>query len=173
VKLKRKKPSISVLKQRRTKSEPRSRQGYDKDGLLYTATNVMDFINSEHPESILGDFHEFLFDDTNPECKLLLEHTATDEEIKSLLKDLKVLGKVDFRKLLKWRNRMTKYLNHLKGIDAKNNDKNLNNDQQKEEKQEKSFEMMTEEEKEKKKEDDAIRAEVRAIMEKKTKRRSK
>jgi len=109
------------------------------------------FINSEHPESILGDFHEFLLDDTNPECKLLLEHTATDEEIKSLLKDLKVLGKVDFRKLLKWRNRMTKYLNHLKGIDAKNNDKNLNNDQQKEEKQEKSFEMMTEEEKEKKK----------------------
>ena len=44
-----------------------------------------------------------LFDDR---AKKFLEHPDTDDEIKACFEDLKVLGKADFKQLLKWRFKM-------------------------------------------------------------------
>ncbi|ETO03876.1 hypothetical protein RFI_33526, partial [Reticulomyxa filosa] len=80
------------------------------------------FINwSDVPEAILGDFHQFDFDDKQ-ECKLCLSHKQTTEEIQCLLKDLRVLGKSDFRKLLRWRLKMKKFLEQVMPKDEKSQD---------------------------------------------------
>ena len=44
-----------------------------------------------------------IFDDR---AKKFLDHPDTDDEIKACFEDLKVLGKADFKQLLKWRFKM-------------------------------------------------------------------
>eukprot|EP00484_Ammonia_sp_Unknown_P029803 CAMPEP_0197051364 /NCGR_PEP_ID=MMETSP1384-20130603/26045_1 /TAXON_ID=29189 /ORGANISM="Ammonia sp." /LENGTH=946 /DNA_ID=CAMNT_0042483917 /DNA_START=24 /DNA_END=2864 /DNA_ORIENTATION=- len=111
--------AVSVMRQKKGRKQKPSRDGYDQEGgLLYKTTSIMDFLNSESPEIILGEWNAFVFDvEDKEESKLLREHTATDEEILALFADLRLLAKSDFRRLLKWRVKMKRHLGVLKKSD--------------------------------------------------------
>uniref|UniRef100_A0AAV1SZB6 Putative rRNA methyltransferase n=1 Tax=Peronospora matthiolae TaxID=2874970 RepID=A0AAV1SZB6_9STRA len=90
----------------------RHRQGYD-DTLGVTLTNecsVSQFIDDHDPIRLLTDTTSIKF---LPEDDVYREHRDTSDEIVTCLSDLKVLGKSDFKSLLKWRTRMLKYKEEL------------------------------------------------------------
>ena len=91
--------------------QKRSRDGYDTSlGMtLHNECSVANFIEADSPEylSILGQYSRMLFDER---AKKFLEHPDTDDEIKACFADLKVLGKSDFKHLLKWRFKMIRML---------------------------------------------------------------
>ncbi|KAH7107089.1 FtsJ-domain-containing protein [Auriculariales sp. MPI-PUGE-AT-0066] len=80
----------------------RQREGYeDGDYTLYKETGITDFIHAQDPIMTLGTVNRFTFKED--EEKEWLTMDATTPEIKSCCDDLKVLGKGDFKALLKWR----------------------------------------------------------------------
>ncbi|CAI5736107.1 unnamed protein product [Hyaloperonospora brassicae] len=90
----------------------RHRQGYDET-LGVTLTNecsVSQFIDDHDPIRLLTDTTSIKF---LPEDDVYREHKDTSNEIVTCLSDLKVLGKSDFKSLLKWRTRMLKYKEEL------------------------------------------------------------
>jgi AdoMet-dependent rRNA methyltransferase SPB1 len=62
-------------------------------------SSAADFIWSDSPLEILGSVTSITFDD--PACLPIKDHALTTEEVKSLCEDLRVLGKQDFKHLLK------------------------------------------------------------------------
>eukprot|EP01083_Nonionella_stella_P199810 732389_1 len=95
------KESENVLT-RKAKKKP-SRQGYE-DGLslIRKEGTVSAFIESEKPQEFLAEFTLLDFD------KAASEHFPASDEIKRLFADLQVLGKADFKALLKWRLKLLK-----------------------------------------------------------------
>ncbi|KAG3202781.1 AdoMet-dependent rRNA methyltransferase [Phytophthora cactorum] len=90
----------------------RHREGYD-EALGMTLTNecsVSQFIDDHDPIRLLTDTTSIKF---LPEDDVYRDHKDTSDEIVTCLKDLKVLGKGDFKSLLKWRTRMQKYKEEL------------------------------------------------------------
>ncbi|ORY86214.1 Spb1 C-terminal domain-domain-containing protein [Protomyces lactucae-debilis] len=80
----------------------RQREGYEEGN--YTQHNekpISEFINTAEPIQVLGLTHEFTFD--TEEDKSYKKLDITTKEIMACCKDLQVLGKKDFRGLLKWR----------------------------------------------------------------------
>jgi len=72
-------------------------------------------INAESPVEVLGNFNEVVFNGVeegeNEELiKLIEKNLLTTEEIKYCLKDLKVLNASDFRKILKWIEKIKKLI---------------------------------------------------------------
>ncbi|XP_078047250.1 pre-rRNA 2'-O-ribose RNA methyltransferase FTSJ3 [Augochlora pura] len=73
-------------------------EGYpENDYTLYHALSVKDFIAHENAVEALQDASEIVFDD-----EIITNHELTTNEIKECCKDIKVLGKKDLRRLLKW-----------------------------------------------------------------------
>ncbi|CDY49479.1 BnaCnng17450D [Brassica napus] len=89
--------------------QKRNRDGYeDGESILRKVASAADFIWSENPLEILGTVTCISFDD---QASLpLKEHDLTTEEIKILCDDLPVLGKNDFKHILKWRMQIRKAL---------------------------------------------------------------
>ncbi|RLN02450.1 hypothetical protein BBJ28_00006242 [Nothophytophthora sp. Chile5] len=90
----------------------RHREGYD-ESLGMTLTNecsVAQFIDATDPIRLLTDTTSIRF---RAEDDVFKDHPDTTEEIVRCLTDLKVLGKADFKHLLKWRVRMAKYKSEL------------------------------------------------------------
>ncbi|KAF0360969.1 FtsJ-domain-containing protein [Gigaspora margarita] len=113
--------SIDVLHPEKRK---RHREGYeDGNYTLYKEISVLDFINSDDPIQTLGDVNKLKFD--TEEAKELLNHESTTEEIKLCCDDLKVLGKKEFKNLLKWRN----ILKEKKKQDPSNDEISTKNDE--------------------------------------------
>ncbi|KAK4056580.1 AdoMet-dependent rRNA methyltransferase spb1 [Microbotryomycetes sp. JL221] len=80
----------------------RNRDGYDEgDYTLHKECNVSQFIKSADPIGVLGRFGQMKW--ATDEDKKLAKHPLTTNEIKACVDDLKVLGKKDFKNLLKWR----------------------------------------------------------------------
>lgn len=80
----------------------RHRGGYaDNDYTLFKQIDVGEFIRSSDPIAILGVVNKMNF--TTEEEKSWASLPLTSEDIKANLDDLKVLGKGDFKALLKWR----------------------------------------------------------------------
>ena len=80
----------------------RHRDGYeDGDYTLHKTLDVMEFIRANDPIVTLGSYNQFTF--TSDESKELLKKDITTEDIKINCQDLKVLGRADFKALLKWR----------------------------------------------------------------------
>lgn len=80
----------------------RQREGYEEGN--YTQHNVKpvsDFILAPDPIQILGLTHEFTFE--GEESQKYKKMEITTPEIKACCADLQVLGKKDFRILLRWR----------------------------------------------------------------------
>ncbi|GAA6019000.1 hypothetical protein JCM11491_002485 [Sporobolomyces phaffii] len=80
----------------------KQREGYeDGDMTLYKECRVMEWIRNDDPIGVLGLVGRMRWE--KDEDKKLLKSPLTTEEIKICLDDLKVLGKKDFKMLLKYR----------------------------------------------------------------------
>ncbi|CAM9740804.1 unnamed protein product [Pylaiella littoralis] len=144
---------LSIFHKKYEQHNKRHRQGYADDlGMsLSRVAKVSDFVESEDPVQVLTDTHVLEF---GPDCKVYKDHRATNSEIQHLCSDLRVLGKGDFRHLIKWRLRMVKYRDELKALEGGSGDEDEG-----EEEQDGPKEALTEEQKE-----DAVQAEIRALQ---------
>ncbi|KAF8711966.1 hypothetical protein RHS03_01346, partial [Rhizoctonia solani] len=80
----------------------RARDGYaDGDYTLFHAIGASELVHSHDPVTILGSSNQITF--KTDEEKEWLKHELTTPEILANCEDLKVLGKGDFKRLLKWR----------------------------------------------------------------------
>lgn len=87
----------------------RKREGYaEGDYTLFKAISASDFIRQPDAVSMLGTYNQISF--KAAEDKELLKHEDTTEDIKANCEDLKVLGKKDFRNLMKWRLSLREHL---------------------------------------------------------------
>ncbi|XP_010526611.1 PREDICTED: putative rRNA methyltransferase [Tarenaya hassleriana] len=102
-------PSRKVVDVLRVSKQKRHRDGYeDGESIVRKVASAADFIWSESPLEILGSVTTISFDD---QASLpIKEHDLTTEEVKILCDDLPVLGKNDFKHLLKWRMQLRKAL---------------------------------------------------------------
>ena len=94
--------------------QKRFREGYE-EGLstMHKPTSAADFILSSTPVEMLGQFSQIAVNgpaaQAYPGAELapgfaafVEEHPATIEEVKALCQDLQVLGRSEFKQLLKW-----------------------------------------------------------------------
>mmetsp|Transcript_28402 Transcript_28402/g.90520 ORF Transcript_28402/g.90520 Transcript_28402/m.90520 type:complete len:596 (-) Transcript_28402:56-1843(-) len=93
------------------KAGKRNRQGYE-DGVtvLYKEVPVWDFIKDEHPIELLGQVNKLLFNGEGDGYDVMMGHKDTTEELQECCADLKVLGKREFKQLIKWRVGVVKAL---------------------------------------------------------------
>ena len=96
----------------------RNRSGYadNQSQIIETKMNILQYIDSKSVESaieLLGTATQLTFKSEVPDEQQLIDlyksHTGTTDEIQSLLSDLRVIGKGDFKQLLKWRKLMIHY----------------------------------------------------------------
>lgn len=93
----------------RGSKQKRNREGYEEG--LATIRKIglaSDFVWSDKPLEVLGSVTSISFED--PACSSLKDHSLTTDEIKLLCDDLRVLGKQEFKLLLKWRLHIRKAL---------------------------------------------------------------
>lgn len=83
----------------------RKRDGYqDGDYTQFHSISAMEFVEHEEPIQMLGSMSAIEFDTKkNPEIKKLKTLPETTPTLLESFKDLRVLGKKDFRSILKWR----------------------------------------------------------------------
>ncbi|KAG6832435.1 hypothetical protein H0H92_001481 [Tricholoma furcatifolium] len=80
----------------------RHRDGYaDGDYTLHKTVNATDFIKGSDPVAVLGVANKIVF--STEEEKEWMNMDVTNADVKANCDDLKVLGKGDFKALLKWR----------------------------------------------------------------------
>ncbi|GAB4837893.1 hypothetical protein Ancab_027418 [Ancistrocladus abbreviatus] len=130
--------------------QKRHRDGYE-DGatIVRKVCSAADFVWSESPLEILGTVTSISFDEAA--SLPIKDHALTTEEIKTLCDDLCVLGKQDFKHLLKWRLNIRKALHHAQeaipismGSDGKNKDDNEEDQDEEEDEDEKVLNEMEE-----------------------------
>lgn len=99
---------VDVLHKKYEKMNKRHRTGYDeKLGILLSSSaTVSDFINSSEAIRLLTDVNTLVFSEA---CEQYRAHPLTTPEILACFEDLRLLGKIDFKKLLKWRSAMKKH----------------------------------------------------------------
>jgi AdoMet-dependent rRNA methyltransferase SPB1 len=82
----------------------RHRDGYeDGDYTLHSSTPVSEFVKSSEYLDILARSTCLSFDEEDDDAQKLAQHPLTTEDIKVCCLDLKVIGKKDFKTLIKWR----------------------------------------------------------------------
>lgn len=83
----------------------RKRQGYDEgDYLLYKEMPLLEFVRNEEPINALGDLNKLIEPSKeDQEWKILKKLRHCTPEFRECIKDLKVLGKKDFKLILKFR----------------------------------------------------------------------
>jgi AdoMet-dependent rRNA methyltransferase SPB1 len=97
--------------------QKRHRTGYDASAnvTLTSTMTISDFIRSEDPAQALTDSTRLVF---SPDCEMFLTNGATSPEIKACCEDLRVLGRADFKGLLRWRLKMVAYKEDLEAPPA-------------------------------------------------------
>ncbi len=99
---------VDVLHKKYDKLNKRHRTGYDwEGGLLQKEYSISDFISHNEPVRILTDYNALIF--ATPECEKYRTNQYTTDLVLESFKDLRVLGKIDFKKILKWRQRMREW----------------------------------------------------------------
>ncbi|KAL9296411.1 hypothetical protein ACSQ67_022307 [Phaseolus vulgaris] len=102
-------PQPKVVDVLRDTKQKRHRDGYeDGNTTLRKMSSASNFIWSDSPLEILGSVTSITF--TDAADLPIKDHEQTTEEVKSLCDDLRVLGKQDFKHLLKWRIHIRKAL---------------------------------------------------------------
>jgi AdoMet-dependent rRNA methyltransferase SPB1 len=98
----------------------RKREGYEEgDYTQFHTMSALDFVKDEDPIKCLGSMSQFTYDyHAESDLKALKKLPQTTPELLECFKDLKVLGKKDFRLILKWRLAARDYL----GLDKKDQD---------------------------------------------------
>ncbi|OIW08719.1 hypothetical protein TanjilG_03395 [Lupinus angustifolius] len=110
-------PQSNVVDVLRDNKQKRHRDGYeDGNTTLRKMSSAASFIWSDSPLEILGSVTSITF--TDPADLQIEDHTLTTEEVKSLCHDLRVLGKQDFKHLLKWRINIRKALSPTQKPDS-------------------------------------------------------
>lgn len=98
----------------------RQRQGYNEgDYLLYHEMPLVEFVKNEDPINTLGDLNKLTIDKTDDEFKIIRKLKTYNTELVECLKDLKVLGRKDFKLILRFR----KQARELLGLDEKEEEK--------------------------------------------------
>lgn len=93
----------------------RKRQGYEEgDHLLYHESPILEFVKTEDPITMLGQMNKFTIDEDDKEWKIVKKLKQTTTELYECVKDLKVLGKKDFKMLLRWRKAAAELLGYGK-----------------------------------------------------------
>ncbi|KAJ1301387.1 hypothetical protein OPQ81_008649 [Rhizoctonia solani] len=93
----------------------RARDGYaDGDYTLFHPVGASEFVHTHDPVTVLGSSNQITFE--TDEEKEWLKHESTTPDILANCEDLKVLGKGDFKKLLKWRTAIREEI----GLETKN-----------------------------------------------------
>ena len=96
--------AANVLQAKKGKKAPA--EGYDTSvQLLHNKVRVVDFVNSQAPVKVLSEANALVWDQSE-ECERWRVHKHTKPEIIHSCADLKLLGKLDFRRLLQWRQKM-------------------------------------------------------------------
>lgn len=98
------KPSTSLtqLNVFQPEKKRRNRAGYDEnDRILFKKANAAEFIRCQDPVAFLGSVNKIAFETEEEKEWLAMDVTTAD--VKENCKDLKVLGKGDFKTLMKWR----------------------------------------------------------------------
>ncbi|KAG9880429.1 hypothetical protein KCU94_g20490, partial [Aureobasidium melanogenum] len=119
----------------------RKREGYDEgDWTQYHEVPVSEFIQTTDPIAILGGMNKLTFNQSgNGDIALATidKLPETTEEVRICCNDLKVLGKKEFRLLLKWRLQVrerfgftTKSTDHKKATDAEKKDAEAADDEE-------------------------------------------
>ncbi|XP_020217180.1 adoMet-dependent rRNA methyltransferase spb1 [Cajanus cajan] len=109
-------PQSKVVDVLRDNKQKRHRDGYEEGNTtLRKISTAANFIWSDSPLEILGSVTSITF--TDPADLPIKDHELTTEEVKSLCDDLRVLGKQDFKHLLKWRIHIRKALSPAKKAD--------------------------------------------------------
>lgn len=100
---------VNVLHKKYETSNKRQRSGYDESlgMILHSVKPVSEFFSTKEPIQMLTDVHAIEFTDS-AECQAIRNHRRTTEEIVTCLSDLRLLGKLDFKKILKWRTQIRK-----------------------------------------------------------------
>ncbi|KDP41776.1 hypothetical protein JCGZ_26794 [Jatropha curcas] len=102
-------PQRKVIDVLRGTKQKRHRDGYeDGESIVRKISSAADFVWSDTPLEILGSVTSIAFED--PASLTIRDHALTTEEVKALCDDLRVLGKQDFKHLLKWRMQVRKAL---------------------------------------------------------------
>ncbi|TCD69966.1 AdoMet-dependent rRNA methyltransferase spb1 [Steccherinum ochraceum] len=87
----------------------RNRAGYDEgDYTLFKQAGAEEFIRSHDAIAFLSTYHKITFTTEEEKSWLLMDVTTSD--IKANCEDLKVLGKGDFKALLRWRTSLREEL---------------------------------------------------------------
>lgn len=98
---------VDVMNKKYEKANKRKRGGYEDvvgGVLLVKKGTVSDFVNTQEPLRVLTDVDSLEF--STDECEEYRSSKFTTAEIVECFKDLRILGKGDFKKLLKWRTRL-------------------------------------------------------------------
>eukprot|EP00741_Cyanophora_paradoxa_P019843 tig00000217_g19151.t1 len=92
------------------KAGKRKRDGYDEDApiSMFVKCPVEEFVKSDAPVAMLAQYSAFAFE--GPHSHEILSHPATSEDIKVYCSDLKVLGKKEFKEILKWRLQVREHM---------------------------------------------------------------
>ncbi|KAI5950668.1 SPB1 [Candida theae] len=92
----------------------RQRQGYEEgDYTLFHTMPIMQFIKEDDPINQLGQLNKFDIDESDHEWKIVKKLKSYSEELRECFKDLKILGKKEFKHILRFR----KQARDLLGID--------------------------------------------------------
>ncbi|UYV78363.1 FTSJ3 [Cordylochernes scorpioides] len=97
------KNKVSDLLRPVSREKPKA-EGYD-DLLVYKKVPISEFIYGDNYTEILYNAYEITLDD-----ETIANHLSTTAEIKENLKDIKVLGPADIKRLLKWRRALREEL---------------------------------------------------------------
>jgi len=109
------------------KTKRKAADGYDtRSVLLHKTARVVDFVLTNSPIQLLSTVHQLVVDDKSSKlgeseeserenvCRKLVENEeVSNEEVRELWQDLKVLGRRDFKKLLKWRQSVRKLMEEV------------------------------------------------------------
>ena len=105
---------VNVLHKKYEKSNLRHRSGYDESlgMILHSQRTMTEFFETKEPIRMLTDVNAIVFSDA-PTCQAIKTHRRTTEEMITCLSDLRLLGKLDFKKILKWRTQIRKEMDAL------------------------------------------------------------
>lgn len=99
----------------------RHREGYEEgDYLLYHEMPLLEFIKDEEPINKLGELNKLTIPDHDKETteyKMIKKLSNFNNELQECIKDLKVLGKKDFKLILKFRKQARELLGLEKSDD--------------------------------------------------------
>eukprot|EP00210_Caulerpa_lentillifera_P004630 g4416.t1 len=106
---------LVLQKKQPKKLQRRFREGYETNAsTTFKSASIVEFINAQDPVEVLGLYTQFHFNPMDSELdqylKQILNHPKTTPMIKELCQDLLILGRKEFKMLLKWRSSMSKEL---------------------------------------------------------------